>query len=140
MFKYACRNINKWLSNNIQLHFIMKHFNMTQWPVLCPHNHVLKTTTTTGDIRELSSHPLLQWTESKLEPSSATLHARETMRTPPKRLSVSPSTSTSAHTARRQKARSGSAHWPRCPLRDAFVGRQLCMEKTLGKSANGRCR
>jgi len=32
----------------------MKHFNMTQWRVLCPHNHVLKTTTT-GDIRELSS-------------------------------------------------------------------------------------
>ena len=27
---YACKNINKWLSNNIQLHFIMKHFNMTQ--------------------------------------------------------------------------------------------------------------
>jgi len=37
------------------LHFIMKHFNMTQWCVLCPHNHLLKTTTTTGDIRELSS-------------------------------------------------------------------------------------
>jgi len=52
---YACRNINKWLNNNIQLHFIMKHFNMIQWRVLCPHNHLLKTTTTTGDIRELSS-------------------------------------------------------------------------------------
>jgi len=33
----------------------MKHFNRTRWRVLCPHNHVLKTTTTTGDIRELSS-------------------------------------------------------------------------------------
>jgi len=33
----------------------MKHFNMTQWRVLCPHNNLLKTTTTTGDIRELSS-------------------------------------------------------------------------------------
>ena len=30
----------------------MKHFNRTRWRVLCPHNHVLKTTTTTGDIRE----------------------------------------------------------------------------------------
>jgi len=30
----------------------MKHFNMTQWRVLCPHNHILKTTTTTGDISE----------------------------------------------------------------------------------------
>jgi len=30
MFKYACKSINKWLNNNIQLHFIMKHFNMTQ--------------------------------------------------------------------------------------------------------------
>jgi len=28
---------------------------MTQWRVLCPHNHPLKTTTTTGDIREMSS-------------------------------------------------------------------------------------
>jgi len=54
MFKYAGKNINKWLSNNIQLHFIMKYFNMTQRRVLCPHNHLLKTTTT-GDIRELSS-------------------------------------------------------------------------------------
>jgi len=26
---YACKNINKWLNSNIQLHFIMKHFNMT---------------------------------------------------------------------------------------------------------------
>jgi len=34
----------------------MKHFNMTQWRVLCPHNHLLETTTTTGDIRELSSY------------------------------------------------------------------------------------
>ena len=33
----------------------MKHFNMTQWRVLCPHNHLLKTTTITGNIRELSS-------------------------------------------------------------------------------------
>jgi len=56
MFKYARRNINKWLNNNIQLHFIMKHFNITQWRVLCPHNHELKTTTTSGDIRELSSY------------------------------------------------------------------------------------
>jgi len=55
MFNYARNNINKWLNNNIQLHFIMKHFNMTQWRVLCPQNHVLKTTTTTGDILELSS-------------------------------------------------------------------------------------
>jgi len=30
MFKYAHRNTNKWLNNNIQLHFIMKHFNITQ--------------------------------------------------------------------------------------------------------------
>jgi len=30
MFKYARKNINKWLNNTIQLHFIMKHFNMTQ--------------------------------------------------------------------------------------------------------------
>jgi len=29
MFKYARRNINKWLNNNIQLHFIMKYFNDT---------------------------------------------------------------------------------------------------------------
>jgi len=29
---------------------------MTQWRVLCPHNHLLKTATTTGDIRELSSY------------------------------------------------------------------------------------
>jgi len=35
----------------------MKHFNMTQWRVLCPHNHLLKAITTTGDIRELSSYP-----------------------------------------------------------------------------------
>jgi len=56
MFKYARKkNINKWLNNNIQLHFIMKHFNMAQWRVLCPHNHLLETATTTGDIRELSS-------------------------------------------------------------------------------------
>jgi len=72
MFKYARKNISKWLNNNIQLHFIMKHFNMTQWclrfltktryinPLLlmtcfCPHNHLLKTTTITGDIRELTS-------------------------------------------------------------------------------------
>jgi len=34
----------------------MKHFNMTQWRVLCPHNHILKTTSTTGDISELSSY------------------------------------------------------------------------------------
>ena len=37
----------------------MKHFNRTRWRVLCPHNHVLKTTTTTGDIRELSSPRLV---------------------------------------------------------------------------------
>jgi len=30
-------------------------FNMTQWRVLCPHNHLLKTAATAGDIRELSS-------------------------------------------------------------------------------------
>jgi len=54
MFKYTRKNINKWLNNNIQLHFTMKHFNVTQWRVLCPY-HLLKTTTTTGDIRELSS-------------------------------------------------------------------------------------
>jgi len=30
MFQYACKNINKWLNNDIKLHFIMKHFNMTQ--------------------------------------------------------------------------------------------------------------
>ena len=56
VFKYARRNINKWLNNNIQLHFIMKHFNMTQRCVLCPDHHLLKATTTTGDIRELSSY------------------------------------------------------------------------------------
>ena len=28
---------------------------MTQWRVLCPHNHLLKTAATAGDIRELSS-------------------------------------------------------------------------------------
>ena len=28
---------------------------MAQWCVLCPHNHLLKATTTTGDIRDLSS-------------------------------------------------------------------------------------
>jgi len=50
MFKYARKNINKWLNNNIQLHFIMKRFNMTQWRVLCPHNHLLKTTTTTCEL------------------------------------------------------------------------------------------
>jgi len=50
------KNINKWLNNNIQLHFIMKHFSMTQWRVLCPHNHLFKTTTTTSNIRELSSY------------------------------------------------------------------------------------
>ena len=44
----------------MQLHFIMKHFNMTHWRVLCSHNHVLNTTTTTGDIRELSSPRLVQ--------------------------------------------------------------------------------
>ena len=33
---------------------------MTQWRVLCPHNHLLKTTTTTGDIRELSSYQQVQ--------------------------------------------------------------------------------
>jgi len=60
MFKYARKNINKWLSNNIQLHFIMKHFNMTQWCVLCPHDHLLKTTTTTGDIRELAYPRVVQ--------------------------------------------------------------------------------
>jgi len=38
----------------------MKHFNMTQRRVLCPHNHLLKTTTTTGDIRELSSPQLVR--------------------------------------------------------------------------------
>jgi len=54
MLKYACKKHNKW-HNNIQLHFIVKHFNMTQRRVLCPHNHLLKTATTTGDIRELSS-------------------------------------------------------------------------------------
>jgi len=42
MFKYARKNTNKWLNNNIQLHFIMKHFNVTQLRVLCPHNHVIK--------------------------------------------------------------------------------------------------
>ena len=49
MFKYARKNINKWLNNNIQLHFIMKQFSMTQLRVLCPHklNH----------LRELSSFP-----------------------------------------------------------------------------------
>jgi len=31
---------------------------MTQWRVLCPHNHLLKTTTTTGDIRECLVHEL----------------------------------------------------------------------------------
>jgi len=30
MFKYERKNINKWLNNNIQLHFIMKHFSITQ--------------------------------------------------------------------------------------------------------------
>jgi len=49
------KNVNKWLNNNIQLHFVMKHFNMTQWRVLCPHDYLLKTATITGDIRELSS-------------------------------------------------------------------------------------
>jgi len=58
------KNINKWLNNNIELHFSMKHFNMTQWRVLCPHNHVLKTrniqpaTSANCRVRELSS-PLL---------------------------------------------------------------------------------
>jgi len=42
MFKYARKNINKWLNNNIQLHFIMKHFSMTQRCVLCPHIIYLK--------------------------------------------------------------------------------------------------
>jgi len=37
---------------------------MTQWRVLCPHNHLLKTTTTTGDIRELFSPQLVQSTSS----------------------------------------------------------------------------
>jgi len=55
MFQYSRKDINKWLDNDIKLHFIMKHFNMTQRRVLCPHNDILKTTTTTGDIRELSS-------------------------------------------------------------------------------------
>jgi len=54
------KNVNKWLNNNIQLHFIMKHFNMTQWRVICPHNHVLKSTTTTGSICKLSSPWLVQ--------------------------------------------------------------------------------
>jgi len=27
---YAHKSINKWLNSNIQLHFIMKHFNVTQ--------------------------------------------------------------------------------------------------------------
>ena len=58
MFKYVRKNMNKWHNNNIQLHFIMKHFNMTQWRVLCP--RLLKTTTTTGDIRELCSSRLVQ--------------------------------------------------------------------------------
>jgi len=51
------QNINKWLNNSIQLRFIMKNFNMSQWRVLCPHNHVIKTTSTAGAIRELSSYP-----------------------------------------------------------------------------------
>jgi len=38
----------------------MKHFNITQRRVLCPHNHLLKATTTTGGIRELSSPRLVQ--------------------------------------------------------------------------------
>jgi len=57
MFKYARKNINKWLNNDIQLHFIMKQCSVTQWRVLCPHGHLLKTTTTTDDIRELFSYP-----------------------------------------------------------------------------------
>jgi len=60
MFNYARNNISKWLNNNIQLHFIMKRFNMTQWRVLCPQNHVVKTTTTTCDILQLSSPRLVQ--------------------------------------------------------------------------------
>jgi len=35
---------------------------MTQWRVLCPHNRLLKTATTAGDIRELSSPRLVQST------------------------------------------------------------------------------
>jgi len=49
------QNINKWPNNNIQSHFIMKRFNMTQRRVICPRNHLLRTATTTGDIRELTS-------------------------------------------------------------------------------------
>jgi len=60
MFQYEHKNINKWLNNDIKLHCIMKHFNMTQWRVLCPHYHLLKTTTITGDIRELSSPRAVQ--------------------------------------------------------------------------------
>ena len=49
------KNISIWLNNNIQLHFVMKHFNMTQWRVLCPHSHVPKSTTTyCRGIREMS--------------------------------------------------------------------------------------
>ena len=55
---YARKSINKWLNSNIQFHFIMQHFNMIQCRVLC-HN-LLKTTTTTGDVRELPSPRLVQ--------------------------------------------------------------------------------
>jgi len=60
MFKYARKNINKWLNNSIKLHFIMKHSNMTQWRVLCGHNHLLKlqllpATSASCPVRDLSS-------------------------------------------------------------------------------------
>jgi len=61
----------------------MKHFNMTQWRVLCPHNHLLKTTTsTTGDIRELSSLTLRhQFGGSKLSGQIGTGARRSVLKT-----------------------------------------------------------
>jgi len=66
MFKYAHKSINKRLKNNIQLHFIIKHFTTTQCRVLCPHNHVTKDKVspsifdvTAGGIRVLSSYRLV---------------------------------------------------------------------------------
>ena len=63
------KNINKWLNKIIQLHFITKNFSMAQRHILRPHNHLLKTPTTTGDICELSSPWLVQsasWLVCKL--------------------------------------------------------------------------
>ena len=86
---------------------------MTQWRVLCPRKHLLKATTTTGDIHKLSSYRYDDRGQAFIDKTNRFIDKRVTHylsftgRRTPRRLRIHPTATNRANRARDLHARGG---------------------------------